>query len=101
MVDSDFKRSEIYKFRHTHIHKNGFVVGNYPSQGNVFAMRRGDFLAHFGYDEEFAGNYGHEDNFCAHYFETLGFKRKYFTKRRYFYRERDDKDVNLVSLFAS
>lgn len=47
-------------------------------------MRRGDFLAHFGYDEEFAGNYGYEDNFCAEYFEALGFKRKYFTKRRYF-----------------
>ena len=57
-------------------------------------MRRGEFLAHFGYDEEFAGNYGYEDNFCAQYFEALGFKRKYFTKRRYFYRERDNDDVN-------
>ena len=94
MVDSDFKRGEIYKFRRTHIHKNGFITGNYPSHGNVFAMRRGEFLAHFGYDEEFAGNYGHEDNFCAQYFEALGFKRKYFTKRRYFYRERDNDDVN-------
>ena len=27
----------------THIHKNGFVAGNHPSHGNVFAMRRGDF----------------------------------------------------------
>jgi hypothetical protein len=52
MVDSDFKRGEIYKFRHTHIHKNSFIAGNYPSHGNVFAMRRGEFLAHFGYDEE-------------------------------------------------
>ncbi len=31
MVDSDFKRGEIYKFRRTHIHKNGFIAGNYPS----------------------------------------------------------------------
>ena len=41
-------------------------------------------MAHFGY----------EDNFYAQYFEALGFKRKYFTKRRYFYRERDNGDVN-------
>lgn len=37
MVDSDFKRGEIYKFRRTHIHKNGFIAGNYPSHRNVFA----------------------------------------------------------------
>lgn len=41
-------------------------------------------MAHFGY----------EDNFYAQYFEALGFKRKYFTKRRYFYRERDNDEVN-------
>lgn len=43
MVDSEFKRGEIYKFRRTHIHKNGFIASNYPSHGNVFAMRRGEF----------------------------------------------------------
>ena len=96
-----FKKHEIYKFRRTHIHRNNFISGNYPSHGNVFAMSRGDFLKYFGYDEEFAGNYGYEDNFCAEYFDALGFKRKYITKRKYFYRERDDNDVNRKSSYHS
>ena len=39
MVDSDFKRGEIYKFRRTHIHKNGFIAGNYPSHGTLDTMK--------------------------------------------------------------
>ncbi|WP_107791515.1 glycosyltransferase family A protein [Campylobacter concisus] len=101
MATYNFKEKEIYKSRRTHIHRNGFISGNYPSHGNVFAMSRGNFLKYFGYDEEFAGNYGYEDNFCAQYFDALGFKRKYITKRKYFYRERDDNDVNHKSSYHS
>lgn len=101
MANHAFKEHEIYKFRRTHIHRNNFISGNYPSHGNVFAMSRGDFLKYFGYDEEFAGNYGYEDNFCAEYFDALGFKRKYITKKKYFCRERDDNDVNRKSSYHS
>lgn len=101
MATYNFKEKEIYKSRRTHIHRNGFVAGNYPGAGNIYAMSRGDFLKYFGYDEEFAGNYGYEDNFCAEYFDALGFKRKYITKRKYFYRERDDNDVNRKSSYHS
>lgn len=101
MATYNFKEKEIYKSRRTHIHRNGFVAGNYPGAGNIYAMSRGDFLKYFGYDEEFAGNYGYEDNFCAEYFDALGFKRKYITKKKYFYRERDDNDVNHKSSYHS
>lgn len=101
MATYNFKEKEIYKSRRTHIHKNGFVAGNYPGAGNIYAMSRGDFLKYFGYDEEFAGNYGYEDNFCAEYFDALGFKRKYITKKKYFCRERDDNDVNRKSSYHS
>ena len=101
MATYNFKEKEIYKSRRTHIHRNGFVAGNYPGAGNIYAMSRGDFLKYFGYDEEFAGNYGYEDNFCAEYFDALGFKRKYITKKKYFYRERDDNDVNRKSSYHS
>lgn len=101
MATYNFKEKEIYKSRRTHIHRNGFVAGNYPGAGNIYAMSRGDFLKYFGYDEEFAGNYGYEDNFCAEYFDALGFKRKYITKKKYFYRERDGNDVNHKSSYHS
>jgi hypothetical protein len=101
IVDYDFKENEIYKFRRTHIHRNGFIAGNYPGAGNIYAMKRGEFLTYFGYDEEFAGNYGYEDNFCAEYFSALGFKRKYISKKRYFYRERDNQDVDHKSSYHS
>ena len=101
MATYNFKEKEIYKSRRTHIHRNGFVAGNYPGAGNIYAMSRGDFLKYFGYDEEFAGNYGYEDNFCAEYFDALGFKRKYITKKKYFCRERDDNDVNRKSSYHS
>lgn len=67
----------------------------------IYAMNRGLFLENFGYDEEFAGNYGYEDNYCAEYFAGLGIKRKYFTKRKYFYRERDNIDVNREKSYHS
>lgn len=101
MATYNFKEKEIYKSRRTHIHRNGFIAGNYPGAGNIYVMSRGDFLKYFGYDEEFAGNYGYEDDFCAEYFDALGFKRKYITKKKYFYRERDDNDVNRKSSYHS
>lgn len=64
-------------------------------------MSRSVFSKYFGYDEEFAGNYGCEDNFCDKYFSALGYKRRYFSKKKFFYRERDNSDVNREKSYHS
>ena len=101
IANHSFLKKNIYKMRRDYIRKTDFKKGNYPSHGNTFIISRGTFLENFGYDEEFAGNYGYEDNFCAEYFAALGFKRKYFSKSKYFYRERDDGNVNRDTSYHS
>lgn len=91
LANNKFSPHYIYKHRRTHIHRNGFKERNYLGAGNIFFMSRAVFLKYFGYDEEFAGNYGCEDNFCD----------KYFSKKKFFYRERDNSDVNREKSYHS